>query len=327
MAVITDPKSSFDFAYKGFQYPLPPSWKYAIRQQDQIYWLLQALMLLNEHALNECELSDAINDVLRYVNCQDARLSSRIDALLCGKARWRNPVTGMYDYGYTITKQMYDMLRVYAITWDEIKATGMTWNELKDSGHTWFEVDMFSNLYWGDGKIRAKYTPAEHIDEQCPGYWDCKCPETGEGGELEPATPTRLGGVKIGDGITVDADGTINVDFTTARLPVASKTQRGVVIVGGGIDVNLDGVISVDGSTPTPDPEPEPPASGIGTTWGELKAFGFEYGNPTSPTKGTTWNELKTNGFLYDNDGTPTTGGTWDDVKNHGFLVMEVSNV
>ena len=47
MAVITDPESAFDFAYKGFQYALPPSWKYAVRQQDQIYWLLQALLKLN----------------------------------------------------------------------------------------------------------------------------------------------------------------------------------------------------------------------------------------------------------------------------------------
>ena len=28
----------FDFAYQGFQYPLPPSWKYAIRLEDQIAW-------------------------------------------------------------------------------------------------------------------------------------------------------------------------------------------------------------------------------------------------------------------------------------------------
>lgn len=322
MAVITDPKSSFDFAYKGFQYPLPPSWKYAIRQQDQIYWLLQALMLLNDYGLNKCELSDAINDVLRYVNYQDARLSSRIDDLLCGKARWRNPVTGMYDYGYTITKQMYDMLRVYALTWDEMKATGMTWDELKASGHSWFEVDMFSNLYWGDGKIRAKYTPAEHIDEQCPGYWDCKCPDTGEGVALEPATPTRLGGVKVGEGINWSSDGTISVDLSNIEWPIATPTKLGCVKIGEGINYSSDGTISVYGNPP--EPPTEPPESGTGTTWAELKTYGFEYGNPTSPTKGTTWNELKTNGFLYDNDGTPTAGGTWDDIKNHGFLVMEV---
>lgn len=38
----------FDFAYKAMQYPLPPTWKYAIRQQDQIMWLLQALLTIND---------------------------------------------------------------------------------------------------------------------------------------------------------------------------------------------------------------------------------------------------------------------------------------
>lgn len=37
----------FDFAYKAMQYPLPPTWKYAVRQQDQIMWLLQALLAVN----------------------------------------------------------------------------------------------------------------------------------------------------------------------------------------------------------------------------------------------------------------------------------------
>lgn len=185
MAVITDPKSSFDFAYKGFQYPLPPSWKYAVRQQDQIYWLLQALLTVNDNGVSDDYLQDeiaqAVADLTNGYNNADERLARRLDALIAalqeqvdnltvGVTAQRNPVTGMRNYAYVVSKQMYDMLRTYACTWDELKNTGMTWDELKATAHTWFEVDMFGNIYWGDGEQRAKFTPTDHIDVNSPGY-------------------------------------------------------------------------------------------------------------------------------------------------------------
>lgn len=174
MAVITDPESAFDFAYKGFQYPLPPSWKYAVRQQDQIYWLLQALLKLNCAAVSQEDLDDLERLLVDYISRVDAQIEERIDALQKGWYAGRNPVTGMHDFGYVIYKQMYDMLRVYACTWDELADTGMTWDELNATGYSWFEVDLFGNLYWGDGDIRAKYTPREHIDWMTPGF-DFSC--------------------------------------------------------------------------------------------------------------------------------------------------------
>lgn len=185
MAVMTDPKSTFDFAYKGFQYPLPPSWKYAVRQQDQIYWLLQAVLAVNDNGVSDDylqeEIAQAVIDLTNGYTNADERLAHRLDALInalqeqvdnltVGVTAQRNPVTGMRNYGYVVSKQMYDMLRTYACTWDELKNTGMSWDELKATAHTWFEVDMFGNVYWGDGAQRAKFTPTDHIDVNTPGY-------------------------------------------------------------------------------------------------------------------------------------------------------------
>lgn len=185
MAVITDTKSTFDFAYKGFQYPLPPSWKYAVRQQDQIYWLLQALLTVNDNGVGDDylqeEIAQAVMDLTNGYTNADERLAHRLDALInalqeqvdnltVGVTAQRNPVTGMRNYAYVVSKQMYDMLRTYACTWDELKNTGMSWDALKATAHTWFEVDMFGNVYWGDGEQRAKFTPTDHIDVNTPGY-------------------------------------------------------------------------------------------------------------------------------------------------------------
>lgn len=184
MAVL-DNVSDFDIAYKGYQYPLPPSWKYAIRQQDQINWLLQALLKVNADGVSADYLAEQIATAVQgvtngYVNADErvkhyleqliAALEAEVDQLQIGHTATRNPVTGMRNFTYVALKQMYDMLRAYACTWDELKNTGMTWDELKATAHSWFEVDMFGNTYWGDGEQRAKFTPTDHIDVNSPGY-------------------------------------------------------------------------------------------------------------------------------------------------------------
>lgn len=184
---VIETASDFDFAYKGYQYPLPPTWKYAVRQQDQINWLLQALLKVNYEGVSADYLAEQIADAVQsvtngYVNA-DAALRQYLGSLIAaledelsklegGVAAQRNPVTGMRDYAYQVSKQMYDMLRTYACTWDELANTGKTWGELKATGHSWFEVDMFGNIYWGDGSQRAKFTPIDHIDVDTPGYTD-----------------------------------------------------------------------------------------------------------------------------------------------------------
>lgn len=177
--------SALDFAYKGYQYPLPPSWKYAVRVQDQINWLLQAVLALDAAGVSIDDMTAAISDAVTNVtqgyreadanveqvlNATISALEDRVSEFEDRNAVFRNPVTGFRDYGYVVLKQMYDMLRTRAMTWDELAATGMTWDELKATTRSWFDVDMFSNDYWGNKQPRAKYTPADHIDVATPGY-------------------------------------------------------------------------------------------------------------------------------------------------------------
>lgn len=182
---VIESTGDFDFAYKGYQYPLPPTWKHAVRQQDQINWLLQALLKVNYEGVSADYLAEQISAAVQsvtngYVNA-DAALRQYLGSLIAaledelsklegGVAAQRNPVTGMRDYAYQVSKQMYDMLRTYACTWDELANTGKTWDELKATGRSWFEVDMFGNIYWGDGQQRAKFTPVDHIGVNTPGY-------------------------------------------------------------------------------------------------------------------------------------------------------------
>lgn len=258
MAVITDPNSSFDFAYKGFQYPLPPSWKYAVRQQDQIYWLLQALLKLNSEAVSQEDLDELERLLADYISRVDAQIEERIDALQKGWYAGRNPVTGMYDFGYVIYKQMYDMLRVYACTWDELAETGMTWNDLNATGCSWFEADLFGNLYWGDGDIRAKYTPREHIDWMTPGFdfscwpWPLNPDEPTPDPEPEPE-PTPDPGENLTTWASMKAYGFIIGD--------AQGKQ-------------------------------------VGRTWDDIHYHGFKYySDGKTLVTGTTWNDVLFHGF------------------------------
>ena len=58
MALWQDKCNRLDFAYRGYQYPVPPSWKYAVRLEDQIQWLLQAILKTADDAMSEDDLLD-----------------------------------------------------------------------------------------------------------------------------------------------------------------------------------------------------------------------------------------------------------------------------
>lgn len=61
------------------------------------------------------------------------------------------------------------------------------------------------------------------------------------------ASSSTIGGVKIGSGIDILEDGTINVPAPTPYiLPVASSSTVGGVKVGNNVNLNVDGTISVD---------------------------------------------------------------------------------
>lgn len=60
------------------------------------------------------------------------------------------------------------------------------------------------------------------------------------GYSLPPATASRLGGVKVGNGISVTSDGTISMG-----APIATTSSLGVIKAGLGLQVGTDGTLSV----------------------------------------------------------------------------------
>lgn len=60
---------------------------------------------------------------------------------------------------------------------------------------------------------------------------------------LPPATIVQIGGVKPGDGLEVEPDGTLNV--IPQSVPIATQDTAGVVRIGQGLRVTADGTVSV----------------------------------------------------------------------------------
>lgn len=128
--------TGLDFAYKGYQYPLPPSWKRAIRLEDQINWLLQALEAINENGISDSELAKAINDLRDNLQKQiddlhegwasgDSRLEEQIKNITLGLFLVHNPVTGSYDYTNVALRQMYDAARPFTATYADLDCLGI----------------------------------------------------------------------------------------------------------------------------------------------------------------------------------------------------------
>lgn len=63
--------------------------------------------------------------------------------------------------------------------------------------------------------------------------------------ELPAATTTTLGGIKVGDNLTITPDGKLNANAGAYELPVATSAILGGVKVGDGLSVTQDGKISV----------------------------------------------------------------------------------
>lgn len=135
MAVF-DGLTGLDFAYKGFQYPLPPAWKRAIRLEDQINWLLQALMAVNDSGINDEELNKAISELDTDLQGQinnlrsgweagDSRLQEQIKNITAGLFLVHNPVTGSYDYHQVAFRQLFDACRPYAATYADLDYLGI----------------------------------------------------------------------------------------------------------------------------------------------------------------------------------------------------------
>lgn len=61
---------------------------------------------------------------------------------------------------------------------------------------------------------------------------------------LPIASATRLGGIKVGNNLTIETDGTLNAESTEYTLPVATSGTLGGIKVGNGLSIS-DGSLSV----------------------------------------------------------------------------------
>ena len=147
--------SDFDIAYQGYQYPLPPSWKYAIRLEDQIQWLLQALLKINDEAISKTILengladnleeakkyADALYNVLKIQITENyEELDERINNIYAGISMWLSPVVdGNKQYAPYINKQLFNAARPYAATYEEFKTKygEMSYSQVTTALHDW----------------------------------------------------------------------------------------------------------------------------------------------------------------------------------------------
>ena len=74
---------------------------------------------------------------------------------------------------------------------------------------------------------------------------------------LPIASATTLGGIKVGNNLTIEEDGTLNAESTEYNLPVASSSTLGGVKIGSGLSitnqfasVNVDSTLDADSSNP-----------------------------------------------------------------------------
>ena len=165
MALWQDKCNSLDFAYRGYQYPVPPSWKYAVRLEDQIQWLLQAILKTADDAMSEDDLRDLQNAVYDFIDRVAAKLEGEIKEAAEGKAYCFSPVDGFMRPVTVAMRQVYDAARPLDMLYSELDAKGMTYAQLQASGKTYDDVDFHGNLYWGDGQSRALTVPASSISD------------------------------------------------------------------------------------------------------------------------------------------------------------------
>lgn len=194
MAVIQDPKNEFDFAYRGYQYPLPPSWKYAVRLEDQIQWLLQAILKVNANGLSIEVLNEAVEELQADIEANDAAAKNYAKSALDqahiytnavaadlereiqaagGSGYVRDPVTGEPAPLYVALKHVFDFAALYGLTWGELTESGKTWAQVAEFG-TWQELSQWGgawlNIRTPDEPDSMPVTPTADIPTDTPGF-------------------------------------------------------------------------------------------------------------------------------------------------------------
>lgn len=99
---------------------------------------------------------------------------------------------------------------------------------------------------------------------------------------LPIASETTLGGIKVGDNLTIEEDGTLNAEATEYELPTASASILGGIKVGSNLQIN-DGILtakvdSILSTTSTQPVQNSTITSNINTINGDITSLGSRVG-------------------------------------------------
>lgn len=120
---------------------------------------------------------------------------------------------------------------------DDIKDGTTKLPYVKKAGDT-----MSGALNMGSNKVSAVATPTDDADAATKKYVDDKV--SGAEYKLPIAGPTKLGGVKVGSGLNITADGTLSATGGGGGvgdyLPLAGGTMSGDIVMSDGTNINFD---------------------------------------------------------------------------------------
>lgn len=101
---------------------------------------------------------------------------------------------------------------------------------------------MSGALNMGSNKVSSVATPTDDADAATKKYVDDKV--SGAEYKLPIAGPTKLGGVKVGSGLNITADGTLSATGGGGGvgdyLPLAGGTMSGDIVMSDGTSINFD---------------------------------------------------------------------------------------
>lgn len=120
---------------------------------------------------------------------------------------------------------------------DDIKGGTTELPYVKKAGDT-----MSGALNMGSNKVSDVATPTDDADAATKKYVDDKV--SGAEYKLPIAGPTKLGGVKVGSGLNITADGTLSATGGGGGvgdyLPLAGGTMSGDIVMSDGTNINFD---------------------------------------------------------------------------------------
>jgi uncharacterized coiled-coil DUF342 family protein len=120
---------------------------------------------------------------------------------------------------------------------DDIKDGTTELPYVKKAGDT-----MSGALNMGSNKVSSVGTPTEDADAATKKYVDDKV--SGAEYKLPIAGPNKLGGVKVGSGLNITADGTLSATGEGGGvgdyLPLAGGTMSGDIVMSDGTNINFD---------------------------------------------------------------------------------------